>query len=309
MRSPSSRRSIKDRRAWQHCARYAGAYVECGASARLPRPWKPWQLPKCGAPEQQTLASRPYAEKSLQVLSSLARQVGGASGLLHPLLTRREVRRIGIVLITADRGMAGSFNTNMIRKAVEFTKVQTVPVGFITVGRKGRDFLLRYGFSVQAEFTGIPDRPSLADVLPVARVAIDDFAAPGTKFTWHIPALFIPWCSGQNWFVCCPWSLSGKLARLLPWTIFTSPMRNRSWTGSATLYRNAVLPRQYWNRSPASRAPAWWRCAMRASRPTRTQGSLTLSYNKARQESITKELLDIAGGAEALAQALRGANL
>ena len=155
--------------------------------------------------QQQTLASRPYAERSLQVLHSLARQVGGSSGLLHPLLAKREVQRIGIVLITADRGMAGSFNTNMIRKAVEFTKPQTAPVGFVTVGRKGRDFLLRYGFNVQAEFTAIPDRPSLLDVLPIARVAIDDFLAG----TWD--EVYLAYTGFINTLVQRP-----KIERLLP---------------------------------------------------------------------------------------------
>ena len=67
-----------------------------------------------------------------------------------------------MVLFTADRGLAGAFNANMIRKTVEFTRNQTQPVGFMTVGRKGRDFMLRYGFNVQAEFTGVPDRPDVA---------------------------------------------------------------------------------------------------------------------------------------------------
>jgi F-type H+-transporting ATPase subunit gamma len=127
--------------------------------------------------QAQTLASRPYAEKALFVLRSLARQLHSGGGLLHPLLTQRPVKRVAIILYTADRGLCGAFNSNTIRKAVEFTKNQDRPVSFITVGRKGRDFLMRYGFQIGAESPPIPDRPTLLDVLPVARVAIDDYLA------------------------------------------------------------------------------------------------------------------------------------
>ncbi len=78
------------------------------------------------------------------------------------------MKAVGLLLITADRGLAGPFNHNMIRLATEFMEEESRPLKIITVGRKGRDFMLRYGADIVAEFTGIPDRPAFADVTPIA---------------------------------------------------------------------------------------------------------------------------------------------
>ena len=194
--------------------------------------------------QAQTLASRPYAEKAMFVLHSLARQVRPSGEPLHPLLVQRPVERVAVVLYTADRGLCGAFNSNMIRKAVEFTKNQDRPVSFITVGRKGRDFLMRYGFQVVAEFTGIPDRPTLLDVLPVAQVAIDDYLAGN----WD--TVYLAYTGFINTLVQRP-----TIARLLPlepvWET-QSPCLCRLYLrarpahhpgpGAAALYRIADLP-------------------------------------------------------------------
>jgi F-type H+-transporting ATPase subunit gamma len=255
--------------------------------------------------QNQTLASRPYAEKALDVLHSLARQAAGGAEPLHPLLEQRPVARIGVVLVTADRGMCGAFNANMIRKAVEFTKEQTQPVAFITVGRKGRDFMMRYGFNVQAEFTGIPDRPALFDVLPVARIAIDDYL----NGVWD--TVYLAYTTFVNTLVQRP-----KLVRLLPlepvWETGTPSSVDYIYEPDPATILDQVLARfteaqvyQAMLESIASEQSARM-VAMRNARESAQEliATLTLRYNKARQESITTELLDIAGGAEALAQLL-----
>lgn len=258
--------------------------------------------------QQQTLASRPYAEKALEVLQSLARQIYGGAEPLHPLLVQREVERIGVILITADGGLAGAFNTNMIRKAVEFQKEQSKPVSFVTVGRKGRDFLLRYGFDVEAEFTGMPDRPRLLDILPVARVAIDDFL----NGSWD--SVYLAYTDFVNTLIQRP-----KIVRLLPlepvWDTGQPATVDYIYEPDPESILDQVLPRftelqiyQAMLESIASEQSARM-VAMRNARESAQDliSQLTLSYNKARQESITTELLDIAGGAEALAQALAAA--
>jgi len=79
-------------------------------------------------------------EKAMFVLHSLARQTHPSGAPLHPLLVQRPVARVAVILYTADRGLCGAFNSNMIRKALEFAKHQDQPVSFITVGRKGEIF-------------------------------------------------------------------------------------------------------------------------------------------------------------------------
>ncbi|MBM4458837.1 MAG: ATP synthase F1 subunit gamma [Chloroflexi bacterium] len=254
--------------------------------------------------QQQTLASRPYAEKALAVLHSLARQAHAGGGALHPLLEQREVKTVGLIVYTADRGLCGAFNANMIRKAVDFTKTQEYPYNLIAVGRKGRDFFMRYGFPVAAEFTGIPDRPAMPDLSPVARVAIDDFL----NGRWD--AVYLAYTSFVNTLVQRP-----TIVRLLPlepvWESGTHGSVDYIYEPNPEAILGQVLPRfteleiyQAMLESIASEQSARM-VAMRNAREAATDliTELTLSYNKARQEAITKELLDIAGGAEALAKA------
>ena len=253
-----------------------------------------------------TLASRPYAEKALFVLRSLARQ-SYTGQVLHPFLEQRPIQRIGVVLYTADRGLCGAFNTNIIRKAVDFVRSQEHPYSFVAVGRKGRDFLWRYGFPVEAEFTGISDRPTMADLAPIARVVIDDFLAG----RWD--AVYLAYTSFVNTLVQRP-----TILRLLPlepiWETGVPTPVDYIYEPSPQAILDQVLPRftereiyQAMLESIASEQSARM-VAMRNAHEAATDliAELTLRYNKARQEAITKELLDIAGGAEALAKAMSG---
>jgi len=250
--------------------------------------------------QEQTLATRPYAEKAWEVLLLLASQTA-ATGILHPLLAFRPVNKVGLLLITADRGLAGPFNHNIIRLAYEFMQEETRPVKLITVGRKGRDFMLRFGGEIIAEFTGIPDRPALVDITPVARTIIDDFLA-GT-----FDQVIIAYTRFINTLVQKP-----ALRQLLP--LRTGEER----VGGEYIYEpdpqtilGEVLPRftelqvyQAILESIASEQSARM-VAMRNATDNAEAlvEDLTLSYNRARQEAITKEIMDIAGGAEALAKA------
>jgi F-type H+-transporting ATPase subunit gamma len=254
--------------------------------------------------QAQTLASRPYAEKAMFVLHSLARQVHPSSELLHPLLAQRPVARVAVILYTADRGLCGAFNANIIRKAVEFAKHQNHSISFITVGRKGRDFLRRYGFQIAAESVRIPDRPTLLDLLPVARVAMNDYLAGG----WDV--VYLAYTRFINTLVQRP-----TISRLLPlepvWETQAHAAVDYIYEPDPYTVLDQVLPRftelqiyQAMLESIASEQSARM-VAMRNARDAAMDliADLTLKYNKARQEAITKELLDIAGGAEALAQA------
>jgi len=122
--------------------------------------------------QDRVIAGRPYAEKMRQVLEHLASQPGGAT---HPLMQRREVKRIAIIHISADRGLSGGLNSNVNRNTGSFILEQTAPSVLITIGRKGREFMARNGREIRAEFTNMPDRPSLLDTLPISQIVIDDY--------------------------------------------------------------------------------------------------------------------------------------
>ena len=125
--------------------------------------------------QAQVLATRPYAEKSWQVLTHLAAQTTHEARS-HPLLTRRpDIRKVGIVLLTSDRGLCGAFNLNMVRTTMDVIEDWGKPVQLITVGRKGRDLMWRAGYPIVAEFSRLPANPTALDCTPIARAAIDDF--------------------------------------------------------------------------------------------------------------------------------------
>ncbi len=107
-------------------------------------------------------------------LTHIAGQPGRET--LHPLLTHRdEVKNILIVLITGDRGLAGAYNTNIVRHTIQRFGKSPVPVSYVTVGRKGRDLMIRRRQKVLAEFSNLPAAPSFADVSAIGRLAVDHF--------------------------------------------------------------------------------------------------------------------------------------
>ena len=124
--------------------------------------------------QDATLASRPYADKIDEVLADLASVLGADD---HPLLAKREGGTRAIVLITTDRGLAGSLNTNTIRFASREIIDNPGELSVVTVGRKGRDAMRRSSVPLEAHFAGFGDRPAFSDVIPLARLISDDFLA------------------------------------------------------------------------------------------------------------------------------------
>ena len=253
--------------------------------------------------QERAIASRPYAERAWEILTYLASEKVGAGEVLHPLLEHRELRTVGIILITPDRGLCGGLPTNLIREAIHFIDRQPAHVRLIAVGRKGRDFMIRWGADVLAEFAAVPDQPPLTEITPIARLAIDDFLN-GTFDQLHLVyARFV------NTMVQRP--VARQLLPIKPavveregyaveYIIEPDPQAvlGEVLEGFTVLQiYQAILDAQASEHSARM-------VAMRAATEN-AEGlaqDLTLTYNRVRQEAITTELLDIAGGAEALAK-------
>ena len=265
--------------------------------------------------QEQALASRPYAAKSWEILIHLAAQRGNAQQL-HPLLTQRdEVNKIAIILMTSDRGLAGAYNGNIIRATTRFMiNNNWEDAGLITVGRKGRDFMVRYGRKVVADFTDMPPRPTALDVSPIARIAIDSF------LLGEFDQVYLAYTDFINTLTQEP--TVRLLLPLQPGQIESKVMseyldQEATMVTTEYLYEpgpeqllDTVLPRftelqiyQALLEARASEESARM-VAMRNATENANDliSDLTLTYNKARQDAITKEMLDIAGGAEALAK-------
>ena len=256
------------------------------------------------------LATRSYATKAWQVLKHVAEQPGRES--LHPLLaTRESVRNTLVVVVTGDRGLAGAYNSNVIRYTAQRFDLNPVPVKYIAVGRKGRDLLIRRRKPVIAEFSNLPAAPSFMDVSAIGRLAVDEFMKGDVDEVYLIYTDFI--------------SMSRQVTtvkRLLPLELGeqgrVEDFERRS-TGPAAAYEyepdqreilDEIIPRftalqvyQAILESQASEHAARM-IAMRNATDNAKDlvGALQLAYNKVRQQAITNDILDIVGGAEALAQ-------
>ena len=259
--------------------------------------------------------TRPYATEAWRVLTDLTQQAGAGPNL-HPLLTDRPVNLIDLIVITSDRGLCGAFNYNVIRLALEFIKKQSVPVSVISVGRKGRELLYRAGQSIIAEFSNLPATPSIVDVSPIGRTAVDDFLSARTD------AVYVAYTDFVNTL-----SQKAQVRPLLPLSLGAATetvahqavgeLRTGAQARFAYIYEpgvtsilDSLIPRftelqvyQAILESLASEHSARMVAMRNATDNAKALvDSLTLVRNKARQAAITNELLDIAGGAEALKQ-------
>jgi len=250
--------------------------------------------------QERGLAGRPYSEKIFQVIADLV-ALPQAGDSLHPLLQRRPVNKIAIVHITPDRGLCGGLNTGVNRKTASFIVEQSVSSAIIAVGRKGRDFMRRHKCDILAEFTGLGDKPSLLDTLPISRIIIDDYSSGVIDLVYLVYAQFISTMTQKP-----------VLQQILPVEPATIPIGENVtyiYEPGSDVVLGELLPRfvemQVYHAILESIASE--QSARMVAMRNATDGAnelvqdLTLMYNKARQEAITEELLDIAGGAAALA--------
>jgi F-type H+-transporting ATPase subunit gamma len=256
-------------------------------------------------------ATRAYATKAWQVLTHLAGQPGRV--ILHPLLAHRpEIHNVLAVVISGDRGLAGAYNTNIIRYVNQRFDHFGVPVRYVAVGRKGRDLLLRRHKQVIAEFANLPAAPSFADVSAVGRVAVDEFLKEEVDEVYLVYTNFI------NMVAQAP-----VIKKLLPLEVGAEVGRVEEYAHqrltAAYIYEpteeellDEIIPRftalQVYQAIQESLASEHAARMVAMSNATENAielvSHLQLQYNKARQQTITSDLLDIAGGAEALAKSM-----
>lgn len=258
---------------------------------------------------QAVTNTRPYATKAWQVLTHIAGQPGRES--LHPLLTRRDkVNSVLVVLVTGDRGLAGAYTTNIVRYTLKQFGNYPVPVRYITVGRKGRDLMFRRGEQIIAEFSKLPAAPSFVDVSAIGRMAVSEYLEEHTDEVYLVYTDFINMVSQVP-----------TVKKLLPLEIGEEADRvqdfARAERGASPSYiyepgqteiLDEIVPRftalQVYHAILESLASehAARMVAMKNATDSATDlaAGLQLEYNKARQQGITNEMLDIIGGAEAL---------
>ncbi|MGE5596780.1 MAG: ATP synthase F1 subunit gamma [Hyphomicrobiales bacterium] len=257
--------------------------------------------------QDRAAQARPYAEKLRLVLAGLSTG-GDEAEARHPLLVSRPVRNIAVLHVTPDRGLCGGLNANLNRAAGTFVAMQHEPVSIIAVGKKGRDFFVRAHSHVTAEFTDLGDYPTQSDTLGISRLVIQDYLEE------KVDRVYIAYPELISTAVQRP-----AIRQVLP--IEPPQMESAEaaeeyrqdyiFEPSPAVVLERLLPRYIEMQifEAILQTAASFQSAQMVAMKNATDNAneitreLTLTYNKARQEQITKELLDIVGGAAALEEA------
>src|SRR5579864_4570787 len=246
-------------------------------------------------------ATRPYADKMIEVLQTVGER---ASEYKHPFLIRREGGRAVMILVTTDKGLCGAINVNNIRAATRYMNQNYASQQrYVTLGRKGRDFLLRYRRDVIAEVSNLPDRPSPGQVLPAVTVALEEYTKGNTD---AVLLCYARWISTLK--------QEPMIRVLIPAEI---PKRETEQAGPPADYiyepepeavLDGLLPRyvetQVFQAVLENKASEYSAKMIAMQNATKAAGdlidSLTLYANKVRQAGITTELMEIVSGSEAV---------
>jgi F-type H+-transporting ATPase subunit gamma len=259
--------------------------------------------------QMRVTAARPYADAIRKLVAELGAAAPSSGEALHPLLVQRDVHRVGVVLVTPDRGLAGALNTNVIRRGSEvineYERADGQSVEVVTVGRKGQDFLARRGRKLLGTFTGMVASVNYDDVIPIARVITDSFINGSIDRAVLVYPRFISTLSQRP-----------EVVQLLP---ITAPEPESGQERPRRLdyifepdpqsILEQLLPRYVEvliYQAVLETAASFFSAQMVAMRNATDNAndlveSLSLTYNKVRQANITREVTEIASAAEAMA--------
>ncbi len=251
--------------------------------------------------QESVVAGRPYSEQMNSVLSHLAALERGSDDSSVPLLESRDVATTGIVLITPDRGLAGGLVSNLTRVVERTVEETDSPVVVVAVGKKGRNFTLRVDAELKATFEGIGDNPTVEDTRAISNIVIDEFESAG------VDRVLLAYSKFVNTAVQTP-----TIDTLIP----VEPAELSGEGSVGYIYEPGpievlenLLPRYVEMEvyHAVLEAIASEHSARMVAMKNATDAAndliedLTLQLNKARQEAITSEMLDIVGGVEAIA--------
>jgi len=259
-------------------------------------------------------ATRPYAEKSWKLLVHLARQPGHTS--LHPLLQERaEVKKILVILVSGDRGLAGAFNANIVKDTLDHFRSSPAPVSFIAVGRKGRDMLMRRRREVIAEFSDLPIAPSFASLSAVGHIVIDEYLQGKVDQVYLAYTDFHSMVK-QDTVIrkLLPLEVQYADDRVVAYNVthhssnavfVYEPDDTRILDGIITRFTELQVYQAILTSQASEQAARMVSMRNATDNANELITSLQLDYNKARQQSITNDMLDITGGAEAMAAMMK----
>ncbi|NQW17941.1 MAG: ATP synthase F1 subunit gamma [Chloroflexi bacterium] len=274
--------------------------VSLGNTAKITKAMQMIAASKMRRAHEMVVAGRPYAEKIEGLLADLAAIEQASEEAVVPLLDIRPVKKTALVLVTSDRGLCGGLNANMNRAAANAIRASDGDVTVISVGKKGRDFIVRSGTELLATFDGLGDRPTLEDTRAISSIVISEFEKR------NIDRVLLGYTDFVNSAVQKP--VVKTLIPVEPAELDSAQAAGYIYEPSPREVLEELLPRfvemEIYHailEAIASEHSARM-VAMQAATDAASDlaTDLTLALNKARQESITAELLDIVGGVAAV---------
>lgn len=256
--------------------------------------------------QERAEAARPYAEKLREVIAHLVHGTTEQDDVQHPMLLSREVKRTGYLVITSDRGLAGGYNSNLLRlleKTLEERHQHQDEYVLFVIGRKGVEFLTKRNYPIIDQIVGLGNRPTYADIKPIARNAVEYYAKE------EFDELYLVFNQFVNPMIQKP--ITQRLLPLETEETDASAINNRQiieFEPSEKEVLAAILPHYAETLifSAFLEAKASEFAAKMTAMGNATENAselidqLTLEFNRARQAAITQEIAEVVGGANAI---------
>ena len=267
--------------------------------------------------QQRVVAARPYA-RTLQEM--LQRLVEAGAQIQHPLARYRPIRATAYVVVTGDRGLAGSYNVNVIRRASAALREAENDTVLVAIGRKGRDFFRRRGYSFAREITGLGEQPSFGQARQVSQMLMSMFLGQEVDEVWLVYTEFISALQQRPVAVqllpvapllaeaTARGAGDGPSGSSQGAAAEGGPVVEYIYEPSADEVLNTLLPkfvemqvyRTILEAKASEQGARMTAMGSATDNAAEMISKLTLAYNQARQASITREISEIVGGAEAL---------
>lgn len=275
--------------------------------------------------QARAVSSRPFASKLREVLARLAKVE--ETNLNHPLLQQRQVKRVAYLLVTADRGLAGGYNSNIIRRTVDILRDEANPYDLFVVGRRGRDYFRKRNYKLAGEYVNLGDDIDWSDAKDIARQLMDEYTKEQADAIYLVYTEFVNTITYRpvvkqllpvlSLHEAAAGDASAKNGEGEPAVSAVQDKAEKGveveevdyiWDPSPAAVLHLLLPRYvetlvYGALSEAKASEHGARMtAMRSATDNAEEmiEALTLSYNRARQAGITREITEIVGGANAL---------
>jgi F-type H+-transporting ATPase subunit gamma len=252
--------------------------------------------------QERMAASRPYAQKMVQVIRHLAR---ATPEYRHSFMSvERERKRVGYIVISSDRGLCGGLNSNLFRRLlieVKEAKANGVEPVFCTIGSKALGFFRRFGGNVLAQATHLGDKPHIEDLIGTVKVMLDAFEAKQIDAIYIAANVFVNTMTQRPTVMQLVPIVAGEQEAMpLHWDYIYEPDARTVLDSLLTRYIESLVYQAVVENGACEQAARM--VAMKAATDNAGSliGELQLVYNKARQAAITQEISEIVGGAAAV---------